>query len=114
MILLGYLDDQAIGTVHLKQLERAAYLGMLTIAPALQGQGLGKQLLAAAENQTRQRWGTNKITITVITLRHELMAFYERRGYRHTGVFDDFPQAPRFGIPRVDSLQFEYLEKTLE
>jgi ribosomal protein S18 acetylase RimI-like enzyme len=114
LILLCYHDDQAIGTVHLKKIEHGAYLGMLTIKPELQGQGYGKQFLAAAEQTAQQTWGVNKITLSVITLRHELIAFYQRRGYQRTGILDDFPQDPRFGIPRVAHLQFEYLEKILE
>lgn len=118
LILLCHLDDQAdkqaIGTVHLKKMEHGAYLGMLTIKPELQGRGLGKRFLSAAEHTAQQTWGVNKITMSVITLRHELIAYYQRRGYRRTGVLDDFPQDPRFGIPRVAHLQFEYLEKILQ
>jgi ribosomal protein S18 acetylase RimI-like enzyme len=114
LILLCCHDDQAIGTVHLKNMEHGAYLGMLTIKPELQGRGFGKHFLSAAEHTAQQTWGATKITLSVITLRHELIAFYQRRGYRRTGILDDFPQDPRFGIPRVAQLQFEYLEKILQ
>jgi GNAT superfamily N-acetyltransferase len=113
LILLCYRDDEAIGTAHLKRLDDGAYLGMFTVKPHMQGQGIGKQFLMAAENTAREQWGACKITISAITLRHELIAFYERRGYRRTGKFDAFPQDPRFGIPKVENLQFEYLEKQL-
>ena len=114
LILLCYHDHQAIGTVHIKKMEHGAYLGMLTIQPGLQGQGYGKQFLTAAEHTAQQTWEASKITMSVITLRHELIAFYQRRGYRRTGVVEDFPQDPRFGIPRVAHLQLEYLEKILD
>jgi ribosomal protein S18 acetylase RimI-like enzyme len=112
-ILLCYLNGEAVGTAHLKKVNGGAYLGMLTIKPGLQGQGMGKAFLAAAERGAQEAWGAKKITMSVITLRHELIAYYERRGYRRTGVFDDFPQDPRFGLPKVENLQFEYLEKYL-
>ena len=113
LILLCFKDGEAIGTAHVKKTGDGAYLGMFTITPGLQGQGMGKAFLAAAEHTARQQWQAARITMSVITLRHELIAYYERRGYRRTGRFGAFPGDPRFGIPKVDNLQFEYLEKTL-
>jgi len=50
----------------------------------------------------------------VIDVRAELIAFYQRRGYRRTGIKKPFPYGDeRFGIPKRDDLQFEVLEKTL-
>jgi ribosomal protein S18 acetylase RimI-like enzyme len=60
------------------------YLGMLTVSPALQAGGIGRQLLAAAEDFTRSI-NFNTIVMTVITTRTELLAYYERRGYTKTG-----------------------------
>jgi hypothetical protein len=52
--------------------------------------------------------------MTVIDLREDLMAWYERRGYRRTGIKKPFPAVdPRFGIPRRADLRFEVLEKPL-
>ena len=113
IILLCYRDGEAIGTAHLKKNEGSAYLGMFTIKPSLQGQGIGKHYLRHVEQLARELWDARKITMSVITQRHELIAYYERRGYQRTGVFGEFPQDPRFGIPRVENLQFEYLEKIL-
>jgi ribosomal protein S18 acetylase RimI-like enzyme len=113
LILLCLRGDEAIGTAHLRRHDQGAYLGMFTIKPALQGQGLGKQFLTAAEQTAQQRWQADTITMSVITLRHELIAYYERRGYRRSGRLEAFPQDPRFGLPKVASLQFEHLEKSL-
>ena len=50
---------------------------------------------------------------TIALPRDELIAWYERRGYRRTGVVKPFPYGDtRFGIPRRDDLRFEVLEKT--
>jgi len=74
---------------------------------------VGKQLMATAEQLAQAEWAAQKISMTVITLRAELIAFYERRGYQRTGKLKDFPVDIRFGIPKVTGLQFEILEKIL-
>ena len=52
--------------------------------------------------------------MTVIDIRDELIAFYERRGYVRTGIKKPFPYGDaRYGIPRRDDLRFEVLEKPL-
>jgi len=52
--------------------------------------------------------------MTVISIRDELVAWYERRGYRRSGVFKPFPYGDeRFGIPKRDDLRFEVLLKSL-
>ena len=114
MILLCLQDAEIIGSVHLRKAEDAAYLGMLVIRPDLQSQGLGKHLMQAAETVVQQEWSVPKIEMTVITFRAELLAFYERRGYRRTGIIKPFPNDVRFGIPRIEGLQFEVLEKELK
>jgi ribosomal protein S18 acetylase RimI-like enzyme len=113
MILLCLQENRIVGSVHLRKERRGAYLGMLVVKPILQGAGLGKRIMAEAERRVQQEWGVDRMRMTVITLRHELIAFYERRGYRRTGQRLPFPESPRFGIPQVDNLELEVLEKTL-
>lgn len=99
------------------QLERKgdeAYLGMFTVRPTLQGGGLGKRLLAGAEQDARRRWGATAVRMTVIGQRAELIAWYERRGYRATGETAPFPYGDaRFGEPRRPDLHFVVLRKPL-
>jgi ribosomal protein S18 acetylase RimI-like enzyme len=113
MLLLCLQNDDIVGSVHLQKNADAAYLGMLVTRPDLQGQGVGKHLMQAAEAIVQEEWGARKMEMTVITLRAELLAFYERRGYRRTGIIKPFPTDVRFGIPRVEGLEFEVLEKEL-
>ena len=87
---------------------------MFVVRPTLQGNGIGKHFLNAAERMAQQEWGVSKITMSVITLRPELIAFYERRGYRRTGEILPFPDDPAAGIPLVQGLQLEMLEKDLQ
>jgi ribosomal protein S18 acetylase RimI-like enzyme len=113
MILLCEREGEIIGTVHLQLIGSAGYLGMFVVKPNLQGAGIGKQFIAAAEQAARRAWGIRRMTMTVITLRTELIAFYERRGYRRTGKIIPFPAIDGVIIPKVENLQMEYLEKAL-
>ncbi|CAL9605603.1 GNAT family N-acetyltransferase [Streptomyces sp. enrichment culture] len=91
-----------------------AYFGMFAVSPALQGGGLGRAVIEEAERQARGTWGVREMHMTVITVREELIAWYERRGYRRTGRTSPFPYGDeRFGIPRRDDLRFELLVKEL-
>lgn len=90
------------------------YVGMLTVAPHLQARGLGRLMLSASEEQAVRLFGATRIEMTVISQRAELIAWYERRGYRLSGERRPFPaHDPRFGFPRRDDLEFVVLEKPL-
>lgn len=114
IILLCQEGEEIIGSVHLQHGKHVAYMGMLVIKPPMQGQGLGKKLMRAAEDTAIKLWGVEKMLMYVVTLRHELIAFYERRGYRRTGKLKTFPKELRFGIPKVEGLEFELMEKLLQ
>ncbi len=102
-----------VGSVLLREDHDALYLGMLAVHPTLQGQGLGKRLLEAADACAREL-EKPCVRMTVIRLRHTLIAWYERHGYRRTGQREPFPYGDeRFGKPRRADLVFEVLEKQL-
>jgi len=91
----------------------AGYFGMFSVRPAQQGAGVGRAVLAEAERIARGR-GCTEMQMTVISIRDELIAWYERRGYRRTGRYKPFPYGDeRFGIPKRDDLRFELLVKPL-
>ena len=113
IILLCLQDDEIIGSVNLQRTGEEAYLGMFVVRPTLQGAGVGKRFIQASEDFVRQEWKSKKMTMSVITLREELIAYYERRGYRRTGEILPFPKNIGNGIPRVENLKFEMLEKKL-
>lgn len=106
--------QKIIGSVHLiQELPDTLYFGMLTVEPTLQTQGLGKILINHLENVARG-YGFKRVRFTVIPARTELVAFYERRGYKATGKFEPFPQLdPKFGVPKVDNLVLKEYEKIL-
>lgn len=114
-LMLGARQREALlACVQLERRGETAYLGMLTVAPQRQAGGVGRRLLEAAEQTVRQRWGSAAMEMTVIAQRTELIAWYERRGYRRTGETAPFPYGdPRFGLPRRPDLHFVVLRKSL-
>lgn len=113
-VLLASRAGELVGCAHVAVEDGAGYFGMFAVRPVLQGGGLGKAVLAEAERIARDEWGQAMMRMTVIDLRGELIAWYERRGYRRTGIKKPFPAVdPRFGIPKRGDLRFEVLEKAL-
>ena len=110
---LKYMENGEIkACVLLENQKTALYLGMLTVSPFLQGSGIGKKLLAAAESKAKEL-GLPKIFMTVISIRHELIAWYERKGYKSTGEIKPFPKEDiSFGLPK-QHLEFIVMEKTI-
>jgi GNAT superfamily N-acetyltransferase len=113
MLLLCRAEAELIGSVHLQKQAEQVWLGMLAVRPSLQGRGIGKRLLEAAEQAAQEAWAVNKSVMSVISCRNELIEFYERRGYRRTGVSKAFPVNPALWIPKVAGLRLEILEKVL-
>lgn len=90
-LLVGFDGERMIGCVRVADLaDGPAYLGLLCVDPEAQAGGYGKQLIAAAEATARDDFGAERIQMTVIDSRVELIAFYERRGYANVGT-RDFP-----------------------
>jgi len=113
-VLLGEQAGRLLACCHLEKQGDACYFGMFSVLPTLQGGGVGKQMLAQAERLARDEWKCTKMEMTVISIRDELVAWYERRGYSRTGVYKPFPYGDeRFGIPKRDDLRFELLVKNL-
>ncbi|MEU1071473.1 MULTISPECIES: GNAT family N-acetyltransferase [unclassified Streptomyces] len=107
-------DGRIVACCQLEHRGHAAYFGMFAVRPELQGSGLGKEIIAAAERTARETWGVTEMHMTVISVRDELIAWYERRGYRRTGRMTPFPYGDeRFGIPQRADLAFELLVKEL-
>lgn len=111
--ILKYTENnQIIGSVYLEKQDKKLYLGMLTVSPELQGGGVGKKLMQAAEDFARNAQ-LNKISMTVISVRKELIAYYERRGYKNIGETKPFPMTdPQFGLPK-QFLEFIVMEKEI-
>lgn len=114
VILIAEADSGLVGCVCLTRLAgKATYLGMLSVNPDLQAAGLGRQLLSAAEVEAVNRFDADRMEMTVISTRSELIAWYERRGYHLTGERRPFPEGD-YGAFSPQDLEFVVLEKSLE
>lgn len=91
IIMLQCIDEQQtiVGCVLLEKKENTLYLGMLSVDPQLQASGIGKLLIDEGESFARD-YGYDTVTITVIDIRHELIDWYKRKGYRPTGNSQPF------------------------
>ena len=112
-VFLKYTNEQGVieGCVFLHKKNNRLYLGMFSVSPRTQGKGIGKKLLVAADDYARKENCTS-IFMTVITVRRELIAWYERNGYSTTGKVLPFPADERFGVP-TRPLEMVVLEKRL-
>jgi ribosomal protein S18 acetylase RimI-like enzyme len=114
-VLVAESAGQLVACCQLEQRAAAeAYFGMFSVQPGGQGQGVGRQVLAEAERIAREEWAATTMVMTVLTQRAELIAWYERRGYRRTGERRPFPYGDeRYGLPRRPDLVFDVLAKRL-
>ena len=113
-VVLAERDGALLACAHVAIDGDAGYFGMFSVVPGLQGGGIGKQVLAECERIVRDDWRLPAMRMTVIDVRDELIAFYQRRGYHRTGILKPFPYGDaRFGEPKRGDLRFEVLEKVL-
>ena len=112
-VFLKYTNDekQIVGCVNLQQHEQKIYLGMFSVTPHLQGAGIGKQILKAAEEYAGQLACT-AIYMSVISLRTELISWYLRYGYIDTDKRIPFKEDGITGR-HLKQLEFIMLEKSL-
>jgi len=122
--LEGYFNDPAVtilkstddngqinGCVYLEERDDKLYVGMFSVSPALQGKGIGRDLLLAAEDHARQT-GIHTLMMTVISVRRELLDWYERRGYQPTGEIKPFHVHEKFGVAK-QHIELLVLEKSV-
>lgn len=113
-VILLEQGGQLLACCELQDLKGIAYFGMFSVRPNGQGTGIGNRLLLEAERYAAEEWQCREMRMSVIDIRKELLAWYERRGHLRTGEFKPFPYGDvRFGIPLRDDLRFEVLRKTL-
>ncbi|SFP90656.1 GNAT family N-acetyltransferase [Parafilimonas terrae] len=112
-VMLKYTDPQneITGCVNLQQRDNKIYLGMFSVSPQLQGGGIGRQLLLAAEEYARNL-NCNYIYMLVIAARAELIAWYKRNNYYDTGERIPFKEDDLSG-KHLQPLEFMVLEKEL-
>ena len=111
VILTDQNDGMIDGCVYLENIDNKMYLGMLSVLPEKQADGIGKKLLAASEDYAKSQQ-CNTIFMHVISVRSELIAWYERRGYKDSGETKPFPNTIEFGKPTA-FIEFIVMNKQL-
>jgi ribosomal protein S18 acetylase RimI-like enzyme len=111
IIILKNTDEagQITGSVYLEVRKIKLYVGMFSVSPLLQNNGIGRDLLLAAEAYAKQL-NCHTLTMTVISTRHELINWYERRGFKATGEILPFHHDKKFGEPK-QPIELIVLEK---
>lgn len=105
-------NDKIIGSVLLIEKEHQLYVGMLTVSPELQNSGIGKKMLAEAEVHAKTL-GLSTLSMTVVSVRSELIAWYNRHGYVDTGEREPFPASDIHINVSDKPLEFIHLEKKI-
>jgi predicted N-acetyltransferase YhbS len=73
------------GCVYVELRGERSYFGLLSVDPSSQQSGLGSQLMSEAEEYCRER-GSHSMDILIVSLREDLPAFYQERGYVESGT----------------------------
>ena len=105
--------NNVIGCIQLDYCTDITHFGLFTVNPKLQNLGFGRWLLQKAEEFSVLR-SIKRLGMSVLSVRGELIAWYERRGFKKTGITAKFPNDQRFGIPKVENLTFVEMIKFLE
>jgi ribosomal protein S18 acetylase RimI-like enzyme len=112
-VFLKYTSEEGLiqGCVNLQVQNERVYLGMFSVNPAMQGAGIGKIILRSAEEYALSQ-GAASIYMSVISVRAELIAWYQRHGYADTGERKAFKEDGLTG-KHMQELEFMTLEKVL-
>jgi GNAT superfamily N-acetyltransferase len=114
VVLVFPNGETPIGCVNIQRNGSEMYMGMVTVSPKMQSQGLGSFVMKSAEEWGKEHWGVKTVKITVISKRKELINWYIKRGFVPNGAVEPFPYGQeRFGIPQMDDLEFIVLIKQL-
>lgn len=89
LCILARTDEESLlgglnGVIHWRWL----YIRHLWVAEAARGEGLGRQLIAAAEAEARLR---ECIGVYIDTFEPRVARYYEKAGFTRVGAIADFP-----------------------
>jgi len=104
-----------LGTIGVsKRGANVARLFMLAVDHQHQRQGLGRQVLAYAEEYCQLTWGATRTELNALSTRQTLILWYMRRGYRKTGDTSPFPREKFAEVELPVDICFIELEKILD
>ncbi|KAF1965712.1 acetyltransferase [Bimuria novae-zelandiae CBS 107.79] len=98
-IMVTTSEDILVGVMAaIKRSDKLARLANLAVDQRYQRGGLGRRVLAHAEEYVQKKWGVEKIGLNALSTRSLLIEWYESRGYVRTG--DKSP----FAVERLEEL----------
>lgn len=112
-LFVMFKAEKLIGCVHIHQKNASCYIGMLTTHPTVQNRHIGKTILELAEQYAIKNYAASIFEMSVLSIRKDLIGFYERRGYKLTGESEPYPVDANVGIPLVADIQVLHLRKEL-
>jgi ribosomal protein S18 acetylase RimI-like enzyme len=114
MLLVLEADDGLLACCQLQDRgDGVAFFGTFAVRPTAQGRGVGRRVMAEAEQRVADAFGASVLEMTVLGQQEALILWYERLGFRRTGETRRFPADPRYARPQRDDLHFVVLRKHL-
>lgn len=105
------LSEKIIACICIDSCNGIAHIGSFAVSPKHQGNGVGSSIITAAEQFAKVHLAATKYIMLVLAPRHELISYYERRGYQKTGKTMPFPTHLNVGIPLEKNMLVIELEK---
>jgi N-acetylglutamate synthase-like GNAT family acetyltransferase len=84
-VLLLEQDESLVGCIYLELRKDSGYVGLLSVKPSHQNQGIGRSLVTIGEARFRSQ-GRKRSELQVVNVRTELLEYYRRLGYREFGT----------------------------
>lgn len=104
-------DGAVIASIEATRRGILGRLSMIAVEQRYQQAGLGRRVLAHAEDYCRRAWSVQRFGLDALSTRERLIEWYERQGYQKTGELTPFPVREIDGKPLGDDLCFVQMEK---
>lgn len=79
LLYAAYKDGIPVATLHAHKNDNIIHFGLFAVEPSMQGKGIGSAILKYAEDESYRAWRCQRMCMEVITLREELIAFYNKK-----------------------------------
>ncbi|KAK4861673.1 hypothetical protein LT330_003708 [Penicillium expansum] len=115
-VMLMATDDEntLVGSIGTSKRDTDhARLFMLAVDTSQQRGGIGRQVLAYAEDYCQRTWGVKTLGLNALSNRQQLISWYSRRGYKATGETSPFPREKFENLVLPGDLCFVEFEKVL-
>lgn len=96
--LIAYLDDAAVGCGAIRRIdETTAELKRMYVEPSARGRGIGKELVAALENEARLL-GVARVVLETGTRLSRAIRLYEACSYARIPLFGEYLSSPETSL----------------